>query len=88
MECAPVTKLAEGSQWIYEIKLDGVRAIAVKSGGTVTLFSRKRKPFAQYPQIVDALRELPEGTVLDGEIVALDDEGRPSFSLLTIADNH
>lgn len=82
MECAAVTKLPEGSQWVYEIKLDGFRAIEVKSGRSVSLFSRRRKPFARYPQIVEALSELPEGTVLDGEIVALDDDGRPSFSLL------
>src|SRR6516164_156212 len=82
MECAPVTKLpADSPQWFYEIKLDGYRAIAVKSGGA-RLFSRRRKPFAQYPQIIEALATIPEGTVLDGEIVALDDEGRPNFNLL------
>jgi DNA ligase D-like protein (predicted ligase) len=82
MECAPVTKLpADSPQWFYEIKLDGYRAIAVKSGGA-KLFSRRRKPFAQYPQIIEALATIPEGTVLDGEIVALDDEGRPNFNLL------
>jgi DNA ligase D-like protein (predicted ligase) len=81
MECALVTSLPSGSQWAYEIKLDGYRAVAVKSG-RVTLFSRRRKPFSQYPQIVEALAGLPDGTVLDGEIVALDDEGRPNFNLL------
>jgi len=81
MECALVTKLPPGPQWIFEIKLDGYRAIAVKSGG-VNLFSRRQKPFGQYPQIVEALGSLRDGTVLDGEIVALDDDGRPSFNLL------
>jgi DNA ligase D-like protein (predicted ligase) len=81
MECAVVTKLPPGREWIFEIKLDGYRAIAVKSGG-LNLFSRRRKPFTQYPQIVEGLGGLPEGTVLDGEIVALDDEGRPNFNLL------
>jgi DNA ligase D-like protein (predicted ligase) len=81
MECAVVTKLPPGREWVFEIKLDGYRAITVKSGG-LNLFSRRRKPFTQYPQIVQALGGLPEGTVLDGEIVALDDEGRPNFNLL------
>jgi DNA ligase D-like protein (predicted ligase) len=81
MECAVVTKLPPGREWIFEIKLDGYRAIAVKSGG-LNLFSRRRKPLTQYPQIVEGLGGLPEGTVLDGEIVALDDEGRPNFNLL------
>lgn len=83
MECAPVSKLAEGPSWIYEVKLDGYRAIAVKSGHSANLFSRRRKSFnAQYPHIIEALHDLPKGIVLDGEIVALDDEGHPNFNLL------
>ena len=83
MDCKPVTNLADGPQWMFEIKFDGYRAIAVKAGGRVNLFSRRRKFFDHhYPLIVEALAELPEGTVLDGEIVALDDSGRPDFNLL------
>ena len=83
MDCAPVSKLPDGSQWVFEIKLDGYRAIAVKADGRVNLFSRRHKSFNhQYPHIVEALAELPEGTVVDGEIVALDDSGRPDFNLL------
>jgi ATP-dependent DNA ligase len=49
----------------------------------VSLFSRRRKSFDHhYPLIVEALAELPEGTVVDGEIVALDESGRPNFNLL------
>ncbi len=83
MDCAPVSKLPDGSQWVFEIKLDGYRAVAVKSDGCVSLFSRGRKPFDHhYPLIVEALGELPEGSVVDGEIVVLDESGRPNFNLL------
>ncbi len=83
MECAPVTKLLDGQGWVYEIKFDGYRAIAVKSGRVVNLFSRQHKSFNhQYPHLVEALGELPEGTVVDGEVVALDDSGRPNFNML------
>src|ERR1051326_5351377 len=82
MECLSVSRLNDGPEWSYEIKLDGYRAIAVKSGRG-TLYSRRKKSFnAQYPYLVEALRELPDETVVDGEVVALDDAGRPQFHLL------
>jgi ATP-dependent DNA ligase len=62
---------------------DGYRAIAFKTGGKVRLRSRNDKDFAaRYRAIVAGLAGLPDDTVIDGEIVALDEDGRPSFNAL------
>ena len=67
----------------YQLKLDGYRAIAFRTGGTVHLRSRNDKDFSvRYPAVVQGLAKLPNETVIDGEIVALDPEGRPPFNLL------
>src|SRR5580704_3860149 len=76
-------RLPEGPSWLYELKLDGYRAIAIKSRGRVQLRSRNDKGFnTRYPSLVEALGSMPDETVLDGEVVALDEEGRPSFNTL------
>src|SRR5437763_16769668 len=76
MECLSVSKLPEAPRWIWEIKLDGYRAIAVKSGGEVKLFSRQKKFLnTQFSSIVEGLADLPAETVVDGELVAVDDSG-------------
>lgn len=78
-----VPSLPEGPDWVYEVKLDGYRALAIKSKGKVLLRSRNNKDFStRYPGIVRALGALPEETVIDGEIVALEETGRPSFNAL------
>jgi ATP-dependent DNA ligase len=57
MECLAVTKLPEGPAWLYEIKLDGYRAVAINSKGQLSLVSRNRKSFnRQYPYIIDSGR--------------------------------
>ena len=68
---------------MYELKLDGYRAIAFKRGGVVYLRSRNDNDFSQrYPAVVRGLAKLPDDTVIDGEVVAFDDDGRPSFNTL------
>jgi len=64
------------------VKIDGYRAIAVKSD-RVNLYSRTEKSFnSKFPYIADAVADMPPGTVIDGEIAAIDDRGRPNFNLL------
>ncbi len=83
MQCKPVTVLPAGEKWTFELKFDGYRCIAVKRGRAVTLFSRNQKVLnKRFPGVVDALVSLDGDFVLDGELVALDSQGRPSFQIL------
>jgi len=76
--------LPEGPGWEFEVKLDGIRAIGIKDGRSIQLFSRRpRELTADFPGIVAALARLPaKRFVVDGELVAFDDEGRTSFQIL------
>jgi bifunctional non-homologous end joining protein LigD len=76
-------KLPDGTAWAHELKFDGYRALAIKSGGKVSLRSRNDNDFNdRYPAIVKALAAMPDETVVDGEIVVLDGNSKPSFNLL------
>ena len=82
-----LAKLHEGAfddpNWIYEIKWDGYRAIAEVAGNKSRLYSRNGLNFAdEYAIVFDELKKLKKKVILDGEIVALDEEGKPSFQLL------
>src|SRR5260370_30444775 len=83
MECLPVTKIPEGHEWTYEIKLDGYRLEVVRARGETTLYSRRQNVLnPKFHYIAKALDYLPAGTVLDGELVALAPDGKPNFNLL------
>jgi bifunctional non-homologous end joining protein LigD len=82
MLCEGAERPPEGSEWRYELKLDGYRAIGLKSRRSTQLWSRNQKDFARrFPTVTKGLVDLPQDTVTDGEIVALDENGRRSFGL-------
>ena len=83
MECLPVPKLPEGPEWTYELKLDGYRLEAVHTRGKTKLYSRRKNILNEkFHYIASALDSLPDGTILDGELVALGSNGHPDFNLL------
>ncbi|MDQ3622608.1 MAG: non-homologous end-joining DNA ligase [Verrucomicrobiota bacterium] len=84
MKARLAEKPPSAGDWIYEIKFDGFRALALKDGKHVRLLSRNEKPLGdKFPEIVQALAGLgAEKAIIDGEIVALESDGRSSFQLL------
>lgn len=84
MKAKLVDDAPSGDAWAYEVKFDGYRALALKSGDEVQLLSRNNKDFAKrFPEIVEAVQKLDADTaILDGEITALDKKGHTSFQLL------
>jgi bifunctional non-homologous end joining protein LigD len=83
MECVPVKELPTSGKWTYEVKLDGFRVEAVRTQDHVVLYSKQGKLLtSQFFQIALELEAVPEETILDGEVVALDESGLPRFNLL------
>src|SRR5690242_1309530 len=84
MAAESVSQLPNGREWLYELKLDGYRALVLKDGSRVQIRSRNDKDLTRmYPRVVAAAHKLkPDQVILDGEIVALDAHGRPSFQTL------
>jgi DNA ligase D-like protein (predicted ligase) len=87
MLCEKAEQPPEGPEWRYELKLDGYRAIGFSGQGREQLWSRNGKDFVRrFPEVAKAIASLPEDTAIDGEIVALDADGKPSFALLQGSD--
>jgi bifunctional non-homologous end joining protein LigD len=84
MKCLPVEHLPSGDKWLYEVKWDGYRTLAIRDGKTVLLYSdRGNSHTEKFPGIVLALGQLPARRfVLDGEVVALNEKGVPDFQQL------
>lgn len=77
-------KLFSAPGWIFELKYDGFRCLVVKTLDVVSLLSRSgREMGACFPEIVEAARAVPHDFVADGELVIVDETGRPQFEALT-----
>jgi bifunctional non-homologous end joining protein LigD len=87
MYCKLAKTLPQGGGWLYEIKFDGIRAIAIKNGSRIEIYSRLGNDVtARFPEVVKRLEQLQcDKAVLDGEIVALEKSGRSSFQLLQMS---
>jgi bifunctional non-homologous end joining protein LigD len=78
-----VDDVPPGDSWIHEIKYDGYRLLLSVGDGVATAFTRKGLDWSdKFKTLVKAAAKLPAGCLIDGEAVALDDDGRPSFQLL------
>jgi ATP-dependent DNA ligase len=83
MYALAIKNLPAGKEWFYEVKFDRYRCLAGRRNDGVTLWSRRGNLFtAQFPRIAAACERHPADTLLDGEIVAVDESGRISFNLL------
>ena len=90
MAAQVVQALPEGDEWLYELKFDGYRALIIKDRDVVQIRSRKDNDLTgTYPGISAAARALHAATVvIDGEIVAVDGRGQPSFQALQHRSGH
>ena len=90
MAALAVEKLPEGAEWLYELKFDGYRALLLKDGSHAQIRSRNDEDLTRmYPAIAATASRLNAKTAtVDGEIVALDEEGRPAFQALQHRSSH
>src|SRR5262249_14023156 len=79
-----IEKTFDNDDWVFELKLDGIRAVVVKNGTKLEMWTRNGKTLThRVPTLAKSLADLPlETIVLDGEIVALDEKGEAHFELL------
>jgi bifunctional non-homologous end joining protein LigD len=84
MAALPAKELPEGPDWLYEVKWDGYRALLIKDGVAIRLWSRNQKDLSRtFPSIIEQGNSLKAGTaVVDGEVVAIGDDGKPCFQAL------
>jgi bifunctional non-homologous end joining protein LigD len=84
MKAKLVGSMPSGGDWIYEIKFDGYRALALRVGSEMRILSRNQKDLGtKFPEVKDSIAALDvQDAIIDGEIVALDEKGRSSFQLL------
>lgn len=76
-------KLFSAPGWLYELKYDGFRCLITKRGNVVRLDSRNGRDMAAcFPELVDELRPIPHDFIADGELVMLDEQGRPQWDRL------
>ena len=79
MRLASIREPFDHPDWLFELKYDGFRALAVMRGGACSLISRNRNAYKSFPDLCDELAALGMDAVLDGEIAAMDEDGRPMF---------
>jgi bifunctional non-homologous end joining protein LigD len=78
-----VDEVPSGNSWIHEYKYDGYRLLLAVGEGVATAWTRNGKDWSdKFKALVKAAAKLPAGCLMDGEAVAIDDKGRPSFQLL------
>ena len=77
-------KPLDNNAWLFELKMDGIRALVMKNGSKLEMWTRNTRPLTdRFPTLAAAFRELPADTaILDGEIVVLDEKGHSHFSLI------
>lgn len=79
----------DDEDWVFEIKWDGYRAVTEKNGKNIKFYSRNGLSFTElYPEIANELKKIKKDCVLDGEIVVLNEDGKPSFQKLQQFDEN